>query len=131
MGFCLKLTIVVLAVVIGIIIQAYFKIATPPPLPSFDSRRYWGPGAAVADDTEVTKFSINFSESEVEALKAKLVDTSRLVAPLEDVEFQYGFNTNNLKPIIDYWRDTYLPKWASERQVRLNQFPQFKTKIQG
>lgn len=51
--------------------------------------------------------------------------------PLEDVQFQYGFNTNKLKSVVGYWRDTYLAKWNTERQNYLNKFPQFKTQIQG
>lgn len=47
---------------------------------------------------------------------------------MEEINFEYGFNTDTLKKVIKYWRNDY--KWT-ERQVFLNQFPQFKTNIQG
>lgn len=58
------------------------------------------------------------------------VSTSEYTEPLEGVNFEYGFNSNHLKKIVSYWKDTYLPKW-NERQQFLNQFSHFKTQIQG
>lgn len=49
-------------------------------------------------------------------------------SPLEGVQQQYGFNTNNLKNIIDFWLNNY--DWR-KREILLNKFPQYTVKIQG
>lgn len=56
------------------------------------------------------------------------LEQTRLAPPLEGVDFQYGFNTDTLKKIINFWRNDY--KWK-ERETYLNKYPQFKTQIQG
>jgi len=63
-------------------------------------------------------------------LKERLNRTLRLTPPLEGVAFEYGFNTNYLKEVVEYWRDDYLPRWR-EREVFLWQFNHFTTDIQG
>lgn len=67
----------------------------------------------------------------IEKLKIQLNDTDYLTPPLEDVDDQYGFRTDKLKKIIEYWRGPYLDKWYSEREYYIGKFPQYKTKIQG
>lgn len=131
MGFRTKLGFVLFSVLFAYGIQTYRKISKPLPVPELHLHKYWGPGKTVADDAKIYPFTIDFSEEKVKALGLRLADTSGLVKPLEGVEFQYGFNHNKLKSVIDYWRDTYLAKWSTVNQKRLNQFPQFKTKIQG
>lgn len=44
------------------------------------------------------------------------------------MDFEYGFNGNHLKKIIDHWSNRY--NWT-DRQAYLNALPQFKTKIDG
>lgn len=61
-------------------------------------------------------------------LEDRLKRASRLTAPLEGIGFQYGFNTNFLKTVQDYWLNTY--NWRKQ-EAYLNSFPQFKTKIGG
>jgi hypothetical protein len=58
----------------------------------------------------------------------RLNNTRELQPPLEGVGFQYGMNTDYLKSLLDYWRKDY--KWR-DREVYLNQFPQFMTQISG
>jgi len=60
-------------------------------------------------------------------LKDRLSKT-RYTPPLENVGFRYGFNNEGLKPLLDYWKDTYD---FNAREKFLNQYPQFKTNIQG
>lgn len=56
------------------------------------------------------------------------IDNSRLVLSLEDSQFTYGFNSHYLKNVVSYWRHDF--DW--KRQVdRLNQYPHFKTTIEG
>lgn len=66
----------------------------------------------------------------ISKLSHRLEDAAPFTDPLEDVAFEYGFNSKRLQEIITYWKKTYLPKW-SQRQTFLNQYPQFKTQIQG
>jgi juvenile hormone epoxide hydrolase len=63
-------------------------------------------------------------------LKRRLEDVDEFTEPLEDTAFEYGFNSNRLKEVIDYWKNVYLPKWE-ERQEYLNKFDQYDTQIQG
>lgn len=66
----------------------------------------------------------------IEKLRTRLNDLPVLTPPLENINFQYGFNSQKLKEIVGYWRTTYLDKW-NERETFFNQFPQYKTEIQG
>lgn len=81
------------------------------------------------EDISIKPFTIKYTEA-VNDLKQKLARPLKLHAPLEDVNFEYGFNSKALTNVITYWRDNYLPRW-SEREKFLNQFPQFTTQIQG
>uniref|UniRef100_A0A8D1CYB7 Epoxide hydrolase 1 n=1 Tax=Sus scrofa TaxID=9823 RepID=A0A8D1CYB7_PIG len=56
------------------------------------------------------------------------IEKFRLTPPLEDSRFHYGFNSNYLKKIISYWRNTF--DWRKQVEV-LNKYPHFKTKIEG
>lgn len=47
---------------------------------------------------------------------------------LEGIGFQYGFHNNFLKSVVNFWKNGYP---YIERLNYLNQFPQFKTNIQG
>ena len=61
-------------------------------------------------------------------LKDRLQRSNRVVRPLEGVQFQYGFNSDYLMKIKDYWMNTY--DWKKQ-EAFLNTFPQFKTNING
>jgi juvenile hormone epoxide hydrolase len=110
----------------------YHEISKNILLPELDVHEYWGKreNLNLSKDESVRKFKINFPEDKIEKLRRRLEDAGPFAKPLEGVAFQYGFNSNKLQEILKYWKDEYLPKW-SERQKHLNQFPQFKTKIQG
>ncbi len=56
------------------------------------------------------------------------LDLARLAPPLEDVGFNYGFNTDYLKEVGDYWLKKY--DWRKAERG-LNRFPSFKTRIDG
>ncbi|PSN41925.1 hypothetical protein C0J52_06817 [Blattella germanica] len=51
-----------------------------------------------------------------------------LTPPMETVNFEYGFNSNYLKEVVEYWKTKY--NWR-ERESFLNSFPQFKTIVDG
>ena len=61
-------------------------------------------------------------------LKERLEKATRFTAPLEGIGFQYGFNTDYLKKVKDYWIQKY--DWRKQ-EAYLNTFPHFKTNIQG
>lgn len=48
--------------------------------------------------------------------------------PMDNAKQHYGFNGNTLKQVIDYWLNKY--NWQ-QREIYLNQYPQYKTNIQG
>ncbi|XP_055917183.1 juvenile hormone epoxide hydrolase 2-like [Eupeodes corollae] len=131
MGFLARVLFVVLSLGTAVIYQNYKNISRPIPPPAFDVNAYWGPGPASAykEDPSIKPFSIKYTEAANE-LKQQLARPLKLHAPLEDVNFEYGFNTKALRNVIAYWRDNYLTRW-SEREQFLNKFPQFTTQIQG
>ncbi|KAM3958731.1 juvenile hormone epoxide hydrolase-like [Aphomia sociella] len=61
-------------------------------------------------------------------LRIRLQYHRPFVPPLEGVGFQYGFNTKTLEYWVQYWAQEYP---FAQREKYINQFPQFKTNIQG
>jgi len=45
---------------------------------------------------------------------------SHLTSPLENVNFEYGFNTNYLKKVVEFWKKT---KYSGPLTYELNSFP--------
>jgi juvenile hormone epoxide hydrolase len=80
--------------------------------------------------TSLLKLHNKYLTKVIEKLKSRLNDAGPFAEPLEDVAFEYGFNSKRLDKIISFWRDSYLKNWK-DRQNFLNQFPQFKTQVQG
>ncbi|KAI4471873.1 epoxide hydrolase 1-related [Holotrichia oblita] len=64
----------------------------------------------------------------IDDLNQRLKNARPFTPPLEGVQQQYGMNTKLLSEIVEFWKTKY--DWK-ERQTFLNQFPQFKTNIQG
>lgn len=64
----------------------------------------------------------------IKDLKSRIKNSRSFTKPLEGVAFQYGFNTDLMQSWLSYWADKYP---FAEREQFLNQFPQFKTNIQG
>uniref|UniRef100_A0A8D1WA17 Epoxide hydrolase n=1 Tax=Sus scrofa TaxID=9823 RepID=A0A8D1WA17_PIG len=90
---------------------------------------WWGPGSrpAAAEDESIRPFKVETSDEEINDLHQR-IEKFRLTPPLEDSRFHYGFNSNYLKKIISYWRNTF--DWRKQVEV-LNKYPHFKTKIEG
>jgi Epoxide hydrolase N terminus. len=61
-------------------------------------------------------------------LKTRIRSTNTLTPPLEGVGFEYGFNSDYLKVVLDYWANNY--NWR-KFEAAFNKFPQFKTQISG
>ncbi|XP_053696692.1 juvenile hormone epoxide hydrolase 1-like [Sabethes cyaneus] len=126
------LKLIIMVAVVGAAVMYYLN-GTAPHVVSLDQlEQYWGPGDGknYKEDTTIKPFKINYSNEVIDKLRAKLNDVPKFSKPLEGTAFQYGFNSNRLLEIITYWKTNYLAKW-NEREKFLNQFPQFKTQIQG
>lgn len=64
----------------------------------------------------------------VKDLKDRLKNHAKWNPPLEDVAFEYGFNTKQLNSWVTYWAEKYN---FQEREKFFNQYPHYKTNIQG
>lgn len=80
-----------------------------------------------SQDTSIRPFKINVPHEVLLDLKRRL-DNTRFEDTVEDSKFLYGFNPNYLRKLVDYWRKEY--DWKEQEDI-LNQFPQFKTRIEG
>nr|AAB88192.1 epoxide hydrolase [Trichoplusia ni] len=120
----------ILPVLALVFLPVYFLfLQSPPPVPNVDMNDWWGPESAKEkQDTSIRPFKISFGNNNVKDLKDRLQRTRPLTPPLEGVGFDYGFNTNEIDSWLKYWAKDYNFK---ERETFLNQFPQFKTNIQG
>ncbi|KAH9636565.1 hypothetical protein HF086_017147 [Spodoptera exigua] len=99
-----------------------------PKVPRFE-HEWWGPThLKYNNDTSIRPFQIHFSEEMILDLRYRLKNTRSCTPPLKGVNFEYGFNTDHLQGWLDYWADHYP---FQQQELYLNQFPQFKTNIQG
>lgn len=89
---------------------------------------WWGDKGRKEDDTTVKPFKINVPDEVLHDLMSRLNSTRPFYPPLEGVGFRYGFNTNYLQTILDFWKTKYL--WR-EREKFLNSLPQFTTEVAG
>ncbi|KAI5645209.1 alpha/beta hydrolase fold domain-containing protein [Phthorimaea operculella] len=96
---------------------------------SLDFNEWWGPPALQGnEDTSILPDPIVFEDKMIKDLKHRLGNHVKFQPPLENAAFTYGFNSDALEFFINYWAKEYPFK---EREAYLNQFPQFKTNIQG
>ncbi|CAF0742843.1 unnamed protein product [Brachionus calyciflorus] len=76
--------------------------------------------------TKPEKFRVEFDEKEWNFLKQKL-SLTRYFTPLKDVpKFDYGFDPEYAKELIDYWNTKF--DWKSQVDF-LNKYPQFRVNI--
>ncbi|CAN9499950.1 unnamed protein product [Ophioblennius macclurei] len=89
---------------------------------------WWGKGKKpLSEDDGIYPFKVQTSDEEIEDLHAR-IDRTRYADPLEESNFQYGFNSTYLKRVVSYWRNEF--DWRKQVDV-LNKYPHFKTKIEG
>ncbi|XP_030758463.1 juvenile hormone epoxide hydrolase 2-like [Sitophilus oryzae] len=88
---------------------------------------WWGVGPEQNNDTEIREFNINVPEEVITDLKWRLKH-HRPFRPSIGTANQYGTNSIFLDEFIDHWENHY--NWT-EREIFLNKYPQFKTRIQG
>ncbi|KAI5639175.1 alpha/beta hydrolase fold domain-containing protein [Phthorimaea operculella] len=90
---------------------------------------WWGPEENRGKvDTSIREDPIRFDDEVITDLQNRLRNHVALKPPLKGVGFSYGFNTDSIGAWLQYWADEYPFK---QREEFLNQFPQFKTNIQG
>ncbi|KAM5163809.1 epoxide hydrolase 1-like [Mantella aurantiaca] len=90
---------------------------------------WWGPGAKPAkrEDTTISPFRVEVSEDVIKDFHDRL-DRTRYFSPLEDSQFHYGMNSDTLKKVVSYWRNTF--DWGKQVEI-INGYPQYTTNIEG
>lgn len=90
---------------------------------------WWGedPKPASGEDETVHPFKVQTSREVIDDLFRR-IDQNRLTDALKDSKFNYGFNSAYMHRVISYWKTQF--DWEKQVSV-LNQFPHFKTKIEG
>ncbi|EFA00569.1 Juvenile hormone epoxide hydrolase 1-like Protein [Tribolium castaneum] len=124
MNALIKFIVLLIALAIGNVI---YKINTKESV-KVPPETWWGPGDPSKEDTRIVPFKIQVPNQILEDLRQRLKNARKFAPPLEGVHQHYGINTNLLKEIVNYWLTKY--DWR-ERENFLNQYPQFKTNIQG
>lgn len=104
-------------------------IFQPSNVPEMDLEKNWGDNRTSASE-EIVPFKIQNVTDIIDDLRQRLSVPLDLQKPVLNTNFEYGFNSEYLEKLVDYWRDDYLARW-DERQAFLNQFPQFTTVIQA
>lgn len=141
---------ILFAIVAGSAVM-YYQMTKELPKPDLPLDTWWGPGKPQKVDTSLRPFKINVNDKVIfendsilkkvkkkkdhffyfyqilETLKAKL-STVQYTQALEGINFEYGFNTDSLKNVVEFWKTQY--NWR-EREALLNKYPHFKTNIQG
>ncbi|KOB77462.1 Juvenile hormone epoxide hydrolase-like protein 3 [Operophtera brumata] len=108
-GTLICIFVVVLAVATVYCIRQWMA---PPPVPEIDLQQYWGKYPMDQEpDVSIKSYQIEFSD-----------------VPLENAGFTYGFNSNFLTQVVEYWANSYNFK---ERERFLNKYNHFTTKING
>jgi epoxide hydrolase len=83
--------------------------------------------AQASNNAAVVPFAIHVPDDVLKDLKARLART-RFPDELDGASWDYGMNLGYLKGLVEYWRDRF--DWRAQER-RLNQFSQFKTRIDG
>ncbi|KAJ8730611.1 hypothetical protein PYW08_002024 [Mythimna loreyi] len=121
--------IFVLSACVALVLGSTAKELLTPEFVDGLSKKWWGPLSEEGQaSTVIRPFEIKFTDEMITDLRYRINNRRKVTPPLEGIAFQYGFNTDNL----DYWMDFWANKYNfTEREAYLNQYPQFKTNIQG
>ena len=117
------------AVIVAMVAGGVYLSGWGQTLPRPDITDGWyGRGKQKPDNTEIKEFKINVPDEILTDLKQRL-NNARFGEDLENNEnFYYGMNVATMKNIVAHWKDKY--DWRKHEKL-LNQFPQFKTQIEG
>ena len=125
---CIKF-VVFLVIPCAIAVGAFlccWKESVPPSMVD----GWWGRGPAdpKSDSSiDVKPFHINVQNSTLSDLQHRLKNT-RLPYSIKGTNFEYGFHSEYMKEIVEYWLNKY--NWRSQEAV-LNSMNQFTTNIEG
>ena len=118
------LTVITLAILIHLFLED--KLLSPGDLPDLPDT-CWTTKCDKREQLE--PFKISVSDAELADLKSRIAsDLKKIVKPLDDIGFEYGFNSEYLKELANYWNDSY--KWR-QQETLINNIPQFTTRIDG
>ncbi|GBP32303.1 Juvenile hormone epoxide hydrolase [Eumeta japonica] len=122
--------LVVVSLGVGFIVWRYWcQCSQPLKPPTLDLNEWWGPEhLKTTQDESIKPFKINFKPDMIKDLKDRLSRARKWTPPLEGVGFEYGFNSQYLEKVLQYWKDNY--KFEAREQF-LNKYPHFTTFIQG
>ncbi|XP_027204882.2 epoxide hydrolase 1-like [Dermatophagoides pteronyssinus] len=79
------------------------------------------------DSVDVKPFRVNVSDADLNDLQERL-KRSRFIDHLQDTNFEYGFNSDYLRVVQQYWLNSY--QWRKHEKM-INSYPQFITQIEG
>ncbi|XP_023946651.2 juvenile hormone epoxide hydrolase-like [Bicyclus anynana] len=109
-------------------------IVSAQSVPQMDEDEWWGPPEQEIDTEQLQQkksirpFSITISQDEIDYLRKRLLNHRSFVPPLEDSNFEYGFNPDQLDVWAQYWANEY--NFTRAEEV-LNAYPQYKVNVQG
>lgn len=79
---------------------------------------WWGPGKAPAkSDESIRPFKVAVPDKVLDDLKRRLENTRYASVPLDGVGFRYGFTSEALKKVVEFWKTKY--NWR-QRETFLN-----------
>ena len=118
-----------IAVIVGVVAGvAYLCGLGQAPVRPEIKDGWYGRGQQKPDDTSIREFKVNVPEQVLTDLQQRL-KTARLGEDLENnANFIYGTNVATMKNILEHWKTKY--DWRKHEKI-INQFPQFKTQIEG
>ncbi len=114
----------------GLVIAAFLAIVH---VPSAYTQRTPESSASASSSTAangsaaIIPFKIQVPNAVLTDLKQRL-SQARFADEFSDAGWDYGTNLAYLRSLVNYWRDKY--DWRAQEK-RLNEFDQFKTKIDG
>ncbi|XP_050680539.1 juvenile hormone epoxide hydrolase-like [Leptidea sinapis] len=124
-----KISIILILCSVALSYYVYNVLHTAPEMPKIDMDAYWGHYPLDSKpDLSIKPFYVEFSVEMIRELRNLLLHRRQFVPPIEDAGFNYGFNSNFLTQVLDYWQNKYN---FAEREKFLNKYNHYKTKIQG
>lgn len=79
------------------------------------------------DDEKLKPFKISVPDSVLSDLQVRL-NRTRIAPSLPGVNFNYGFNSETLEKVVNYWKNNY--DWRSNEKL-INKYANYKTQIEG
>ncbi|XP_022837407.1 juvenile hormone epoxide hydrolase-like [Spodoptera litura] len=123
-------SLVAFAVLCMIVYNIYTDVVHVPEMPTFDLNKRWGANTTKPEDTSIRPYRIVFSDSmnlEIRWL-FEMYRRYEMKKSFNDTAWTYGVHSEAFSKIFNHWIFHYD---FANRERFLNQFEQYKTKIQG